>query len=204
VRDKLAKKILKHLGLNVSLLPCSSIFAKDYYNIPKKEPTIIALNYMHQGGHYKFGQKIKSKKWKKTFKEFYNSIKDKYSCVLVCHNRDELLEAKKNFPGAKIFFSKKDRDYLRFYSKVKFGIVNRIHAAFAIASFGRPSFVIGADSRAKMVEEIDLEHCFVSDVNCEILLKQFEKLDANYRNYENVFLSIKRKAFDGYMNSLKL
>ncbi len=52
--------------------------------------------------------------------------------------------------NATIYYNKNNFvEYLRFYSRAKFGILNRVHGAFAMASFGRPSIVIGNDSRAK-------------------------------------------------------
>lgn len=200
VRDALAKYVLNSLGLDAPIIACPSIFARERLNIKKEEPTYVCLNYMRVGGHYDFGQNIDTNFWKETFASFYNEIKKKYNCIFVCHNKQELQDAKRIDPHAKTFFSKDYRKFLKFYAQAKFGVVNRVHAAFAIASFGRPSFVIGNDSRARMVEEIGLRHTFVAMASIERLLSEFERLLREVRRYPEKFSSIRKRAYKDYMS----
>jgi len=204
VRDKLAKHILNLLNLDAPLIPCPSIFAKDRLAIKKEKSKYICLNYMHGGGHYDFGKNINTNLWEKVFFKFYSIVKNQHNCIFVCHNKKELQDVKKIDPYAKTFFSKNYIDYLKFYAQAECGIVNRIHAAFAIASFDRPSFIIGNDSRSLMTEEINLPHAFVSEVTTERLLYEFKQLLKNADKYQEIFSFIKERAYTNYMESLSV
>jgi hypothetical protein len=78
--------------------------------------------------------------------------------------------ARRLLPEIATFHSPRHEDYLRCYAKARFGIVNRVHAAFALGSLGKPSVVIGADSRALMAEMIGLTSVFVNDATEEWLM----------------------------------
>ena len=204
VRDNLARKILNNLGLDPPVIPCSSIFAKDYFGISAGEPEFFCLNYMEGGGHYDFNQHIDSSRWESIFREFYGIIKDKYNnkCIFVCHNKKEIGDARKIDPKSNIFYSTKCEDYLKFYARCKLGIMNRVHGAFAIASFGRPSFIVGTDTRARMVEEISLKHAFVNDITVEQLLQEFDWLIMYSEDYQERFREIKNNAYKAYLDVL--
>lgn len=204
VRDSLAQSVLQSLGLDVPLIPCTSIFACDGLGIVPGDQEYVCLNYMPVGGHYGFGQDIDANHWQAVFKEFYKKIKDREKCVLVCHDAKEVNAARRIIPDAEIFFSRDYRDYIRFYAKAKFGIVNRVHGAFAMASFGRPSFVVGTDTRAKMVTEIGLRNGFVKNITLEKLLEEYELLKDDMYNYKTNFDKIKKKALIDYQNALSV
>jgi len=204
VRDKLAKKILDQIcpNNNAFLLPCPSIFASDNLKLYPQKPDYICLNYMPLGGHYRFNQDINVLQWESIFKTFYNKIKNQYKCIFVCHNKEEV-EATKNLDKkANIFFSKDYKEYLKIYSKAKCGIVNRMHAAFAIASFGRPSFLIANDTRAKTVEEIGLDHEFVSNITEQRLFTELNKVLQN-KDYQKTINSIKSDSYEKYLQLLQ-
>jgi len=143
-------------------------------------------------------------KWKHELAKFYHEIIKHAKVVFVCHNQKELKEAKKINNEADIFFSDDYLDYIRFYSKAKFGIVNRVHGAFLMASFGKPAVVIGNDSRAKMVSEIGLESFFVNDVNFEFLIEQYEYLKNGANNFVERFKALKQRAYNDYMEALSV
>ncbi len=202
VRDKLSRVILNSMGLDAPVIPCSSIFARDHLSVEPESADFVALNYMRGGAHYTFGQAIDANRWEATFRAFYKAICNKEHCVFVCHNRDEVTEAKKIDPEAEIFISRDHLDYVKFYAKAKFGIMNRVHGAFMIASFGRPSFVIGNDSRARMVEEIGLKHAFVNDVDLDRLMSEYANLKNGADDFTRRFSKIKQKAYHEYMGAL--
>jgi hypothetical protein len=199
VRDSLSKTILDSLGLKAQLIPCPSIFASDGIGMDAESPEYVCLNYMEGAGHYDFGQNIDKSRWRKVFIEFYDNIKNDHQCVFVCHNQREARDAKKIDPLAEIFIAKDYRDYLKFYARSSCGVVNRVHAAFAMAGFGRPSIVIGSDSRARMSEQIALKSFFVSDVNAQILLQEFKKLSLAARSYVDILGIIKEQARKDYL-----
>ena len=145
---------------------------------------------MKGGSHFTFGQKIDFGKWEEEFKKFYFELKKKERIIFSCHNQKEVDEALELDPDAEIFFEKDDYlKFMKFYSKAKFGIMNRVHGAFLMASFGKPSVVIGNDSRARMPEEIGLRHYFVNDVDYDVLNKEYEFLASGADNYSERFKS---------------
>ncbi len=202
VRDKLAKRILNSIGLSARALPCSSIFAGDNLGVERGDADFVALNYMRGGGHFGFDQDIDVRQWEKTFREFYRQIRRQHRCVFVCHGRAEVVEAKKVAPGAEVFVAKSSLEYLKMYARARFGIMNRVHGALAIASFGRPAFVVGTDTRAHMVEEVGLRHAFVEDVDVDRLKTEFSRLQGDADTYAERFSKFKRRAREGYLSEL--
>jgi len=205
VRDTLAKKVFSNIGIDVPVIPCSSIFAIDEHGLKNEGEEYVVVNYMKGGAHYTFGQKIDFDKWESEFKKFYFELKKKEKVVISCHNQKEVDEALELDPKAEIFYVKDDYlAYMKFYSKAKFGIMNRVHGAFLMASYGKPSIVIGNDSRARMSEEIGLKHYFVNDVDHEVLNKEYEFLKNGADNFSERFKIIKQKAFTDYMKALSV
>ena len=203
VRDTLAKTVFSKIGIDVPVIPCSSIFAIDAHNLRNEGEEYVVVNYMKGGAHYTFGQKIDFNKWEEGFKKFYFELKQNERVIISCHNEKEAKEALELDPDAEIFYVKDDYlAYMRFYSKAKFGFMNRVHGAFLMASFGKPSIVIGNDSRARMPEEIGLKHYFVNDINYEILNNEYLYLNSGADNFSERFEKIKDKAFNDYMVAL--
>jgi hypothetical protein len=202
VRDKLAKKVLNNLGLKPVLLPCPSIFAIDEYKMNAKEKKYVIINFMNLGGHFSFGKKIESEKWYNELLKVYKELKRKEEILFVCHNKNEIEDAIKIDKNANIFFSKNFLDYMKIYSQGKFGIMNRVHGAFLMASYGTPSVIIGNDSRARMSEEIGLDNIFVNDVDADFILKRYNKHINNPDYYSNKFREIKEIALSQYIQIL--
>jgi hypothetical protein len=205
VRDTLAQDVLRLLGIEAPVIPCSSIFAIDEHGLKNEGEEYVVVNYMQGGAHYTFGQNIDFNKWEDTFKTFYFELKKKEKVIFSCHNEKEVEVARTIDPGAEIFYQKDDYlAYMKFYARAKFGIMNRVHGAFLMASYGKPSIVIGNDSRARMVEEIGLESIFVNDVDVDILNDRYEYLKAGADNFKERFAEIKRKAYDDYMKAFSV
>lgn len=203
VRDTLAKTVFSKVNIDVPVIPCSSIFAIDECGLKNEGEEYVVVNYMKGGSHFTFGQKIDFDNWEKEFKKFYFDLKKKERVIFSCHNQKEVDEALELDPNAEIFFEENDYlAFMKFYSKAKFGIMNRVHGAFLMASFGKPSVVIGNDSRAVMPAEIGLKHYFVNDVNYDVLQKEYEFLSNGADNYSERFKAIKTKAYNDYMKAL--
>lgn len=203
VRDRLAKSVLENLGFPAPVIPCSSIFAADLHGLQNGGDEYVVVNYMKGGGHFEFGQDIAAQQWEREFTTFYHSIKSSENVVFVCHNRKELDEAYGIDKDAKTFFSSDYREYMKFYSRGKFGIMNRVHGAFLMASFGKPSFVIGSDTRAKMVSEIGLESVFVNDADHDLLAGKYRELQSRSSSYPETFQAIKKSAYTDYLSALQ-
>lgn len=202
-RDTLAKTALAKIGIEVPVIPCSSIFAIDEHGFRSGGDDYVVVNYMKGGAHYTLGQTIDFEKWESEFKKFYFDLKKRERVIISCHNQKELNSATKLDPDAEIFYKKDDYlAYMKFYAHAKFGIMNRVHGAFLMASYGKPSIIIGNDSRARMGEEIGLRTFFVNDMDSDRLNEQCLFLSSGADNYRERFNSIKQKAYDDYMEVL--
>lgn len=201
VRDQLSLQILKSLGLDAPVIPCASIFAREALDVAPAEPDYVALNFMPLGGHYDLAQNVRRNRWQAAFESFYEVARRRARCVFVCHDRREVKAVRAIDPQAEIFFSRDYRDYVRFYARARTGIVNRVHAAFMIASFGRPAFVIGNDSRSKMAEEIGLRHAYVDDVDVDRLVSELDR-NLSDESYAARFSALKEQAREAYRKVL--
>jgi len=205
LRDNLANVVLNNVGLDAPVIPCASIFAIDEYDIKNSGEDYVVVNYMQGGAHFTFGQNINFEKWEKEFKDFYSKLKKNENIIFACHNEKEVEEAKRIDPDAKIFYEKNDYlKYMKFYSKAKFGIMNRVHGAYIMASFGKPSIIIGNDSRARMAENIGLKSYFVNDVDSDLLGKEYEYLNSGAENFNERLKEIKEKAYTDYLEALSV
>jgi hypothetical protein len=203
LRDVLAGKILKMAGRDAPVLPCTSIFARFALRIEPQAPQYVVLNYMRMGGHYRFSNGPGPAVWAGIFRDFVNQLPSKEDYVFACHTRAEMKEVHQLFPGFKIFWSADYRDYLKFFAQAKYGIVNRVHAAFAMASFGRPSLVIGNDSRARMSDLLGLKTVFVDEVTTAMLLEERERLGHSWRDYAGTASKLQLDAEQAYLKLLR-
>jgi hypothetical protein len=183
VRDRLAEKIVGLAGRTAPLLPCPSLFARHAHGIPSAAGEFVALNFMPLGGHYQFEPPPDAERWHRVFAAFLQRLGPEERCVMVCHDRAEEAYARRHFPAVPRFFSTDHRAYLSTYARAKYGLVNRVHAAFALASFGRPSIVIGNDSRAHMAELIDLPVFDVRAVDSALLTTAWEQMKRRTGDY---------------------
>lgn len=202
LRDPLAQQMLRYLGLEAPVIPCSSIFAINELGVKSEQGEYIVVNYMYGGSHFTFGQSIDAEKWRNEFTRFYNEISKREKVVFVCHNEKELREAREIDPKANVFISNDYVEYIKFYARARFGIMNRVHGAFLMASLGKPSFVVGNDSRARMVSQIGLASMFVNYVDYSILMYNFEKLSSDATHFSSEFDLIKDTAFKDYQKAL--
>ncbi len=183
VRDSLSQRVVQLAGRQAPLLPCTSLFAWKECGIQPKPGRFVALNYMPRGGHYDYEGVGHSERWEAVFLDFVRKLPAGEEYVFVCHNKAEVETVQKLFPSFRYFWSPFYKDYLDLFSSVKFGIFNRVHAAFALASLGRPSFVVGSDSRARMTDLIGLKNSWVGDIDEKRLVGEFEELHHTWPAY---------------------
>jgi len=201
LRDQLAKDMLNMVGRDAEVLPCTSIFARDYLKIEPATGEYIVLNFMENGGHFRFGQQIDREKWRSNFRAIAGMVSKMGRVVVACHNEKELALAKEVVPDMECFLVPDDHvEFMRFYARARFGIVNRVHAAFMMASLGKPATVIGADSRALMVGNLHLPSYFVEDVeNIESIV---EIVAEQEKSYGAVIEEVRNKARREYIRLL--
>ncbi|MBN1558838.1 polysaccharide pyruvyl transferase family protein [candidate division KSB1 bacterium] len=202
LRDDLAQVILRRANATAPVLPCPSLFAVDEYHIESASGEFVVLNFMELAGHYSFGQTIDTEKWKHVFMRFYSAIRHQVDVVFACHSLAEVELARSIDRDAKTFYSTHPADYIKLYARAQYGIVNRLHAAYALASLGKPSLVIGNDSRARMADSIVSERVHVNDVTVDALVDRCVKLANSAPHFGDIIRRTKRKALADYMDSL--
>jgi hypothetical protein len=198
VRDELSVDVLKRAGRAGILLPCSSLFAVDRLQIRPATGDYVALNYMPAGGHFILGQPINAETWERTFSSFAADLARRERVVLVCHNQKEHDAARRLLPGLEVFRSGDYRDYLRFYSRARWGIMNRVHGCFAMASLGKPSAVVGSDSRAKMVGRLGLPETFVNEATRDWMARAAAELEDSCATFPERMAELKSEAAERY------
>ena len=204
LRDAVARRILNDAGHDAPVIPCTSLFAVDEQAILPAGEEYVAVNFMPTAAHYTFGQAIDRQKWLTEFSRFYFELKRSERVIFSCHDRNERDWARRIDPRAEIFFAAPDSvRYLEFYARAKAGVVNRIHAALALASLGKPALVIGADSRARMAAEIDLPTLFVNDADAETLMSGYQSLPPMKPSFAERIRHIKEKALQEYVRILR-
>lgn len=166
VRDKLAFSMLKELGISSSLFPCPSFFISKKFRLRMSLfGNVAAINVMARGGYCSLQDDIDEEKWKTFIKAVLPEIRKKFRILFLAHNKpDKKFMSEFVLPGEKIFLSHHWFDYLEVYSRCSIVISNRIHGAMCAASFGRPTLIVGNDSRMSVGEEIGIPTYYVSDV----------------------------------------
>jgi len=203
LRDELSVEVLRRAGRKGVLLPCTSLFAVDRLEITPVSGEYIVLNYMPTGGHFLLGRTINAEVWEKRFVSIARKLAKRDKVILVCHNKKELDEARRLLPDFEIFQSNDYRAYLRLYSRAKWGILNRVHGCFALASLGKPSAVIGSDSRAKMVQNLGLPEIFVNDATDEWLDATANELDRRATVFPQQMKDLKSAAATQYESLIR-
>lgn len=166
LRDGVARSMLNAAGRDAKVLPCTSIFARDRIGVRPQPGEFIVLNFMENGGHYTFGQDIDAERWRRTFVELAREVTKLGRVVVACHSVAEEELARRFVPDVERFNVPHDhKAFMEFYARAKWGILNRVHGAFMMASLGKPAVVVGNDTRARMVSEIGLPSYYVSDVD---------------------------------------
>lgn len=152
VRDHFAGRMLKTLFPKepVNILPCTSLWSRDLHGFAHK-PEYAVVNCMPRGGH----DGTPSMLWHKKVREFYDLAVKRYGrCVAVCHSQEEAHLARgMGLPLPDIlFFGYDHKALVEAYSHGIVGLVNRVHGACTLNSFGIPNLGVGNDTRIYTVE----------------------------------------------------
>lgn len=203
VRDPLAGEILSALGLEALLLPCPSLFARDRFGIDPGPVEYVAVNFMPRGGHYLLGQQIRTTRWRREFGLFLRACSARVPLVLACHNREEHAIAGKYFSELPRRHLHSVEEALHFYSRAGGYIGSRVHGAMAVASFGRPAFVVGNDTRVRTVEPIGCSHSFVEQTDARILEMVLSRLVSEQNQFAGHIERIREETCARYCESLR-
>jgi hypothetical protein len=200
LRDKLARRMLNLAERDAEVLPCTSIFARDRLGIEPRDGEFIVINGMERGGHYDFAENIDARRWRERFGELAQRARSRGRVVVACHNRAEEAFAREVVPDFERFLVPDDHvTLMKFYARARFGVVNRVHAAFMLASLGKPAAVIGNDSRARMIEILNLPTRFVGDVGSADLEALLAGVEGRERAYRDEVEAIRSGARESYL-----
>ena len=155
-RDRNTKLVAERLGFDIPVFPCTSLWASGGANLKPQVEEYVAVNLMRHAVHKYRGTITSSSNWKDLAKHMVSALRSDHDVLLICHSKDEERVAREWFPKIDRFYSQRPEDLLSAYSKASFGITNRVHGAAGVATFGRPSLVIGGDTRVDLISEFGL------------------------------------------------
>jgi hypothetical protein len=203
VRDDLSTRVLALAGRSAERLPCTSLFAIDRVGIVPQDGEYVVLNYLRPSLASTFGQLVDADAWERRFVAFASRLAAITPCMLVCHDRHEYTLARRLLPEVKRFLSPHHADYLRVYAGASWGIVNRVHAGFALASLGKPVAIVGVDSRAQMASAIGADAVFVDDANERWLAATASRLAGEVNSYPAIIARLKQQTEARYVDLLR-
>ena len=203
VRDDLSTRVLTLAGRSAERLPCTSLFAVDRLGIVPRDGEYVVLNYLRPSLASTFGLPVAAAAWERRFVAFASRLAATTPCILVCHDRHEYALARRLLPAVKRFLSPHHADYLRVYAGASWGIVNRVHAGFALASLGKPVAIVGVDSRARMAGAIGANAVFVDDANERWLAATASRLAGEVNSYPAIIACHKQQTQARYVDLLR-
>jgi hypothetical protein len=203
VRDPVAMRLMERLQLSAHCLPCTAIFAPDFHHVFPEEPTFVAMNYMRGGAHYDLGQKLDLDGWERTFLALHHELSARYRVILMCNSASEVTHARSLLPDAETFFSARYEDYLWMYARARFGVFNRVHAGVALSGLGRPSVVVGNDTRARMAELMGLPTYFVNAAGFDEIMKQVASFETQRDRWRTDLEQRKEDARSRYLRVVR-
>jgi polysaccharide pyruvyl transferase WcaK-like protein len=203
VRDVLAQSLSTSLGFHTPLIPCSAFVAHEgLVRRPARKKTIV-LNYMHQGGHYDWGQNIDAMRWQHTMRSLVQRLKLRHDVVWLCHNEREYHLAGTIDSELKRIWPKNTQEYVSLLGEVDVALCNRLHASVVLAGLGVPSIAVGTDTRMLMVEALGLPAYYVEETNVDELEQQLEWMLCNSHVQRERLVSLKTDTFSQYVQIIK-
>ncbi len=178
-RDAQTRHILRRLDYDIPLIPCTSLLASRGTGLAAREPEYVALNVMPSAAHSWRGQRGHPGRWRDTIETVVASLEKRHELLFVAHSRDEDQTAAQWFPGHRRFFSIDPLELLKVYSRARFGICNRVHAAAGIATFGRPALVVGGDSRINLIEQFGLPAVDYREADARAILDSIDRIEGD-------------------------
>src|SRR5262249_43110203 len=76
--------------------------------------------------------------------------------------------------GERIFFSKNYKDYIDIYAQSLGTFTNRVHGGVCAVGFGRPSVIIGNDSRLRIAEYVRIPYKFIAEASADEMVDVLE------------------------------
>jgi len=148
-------------------------------------------------------QAIDADKWRKNFVEIVNKLASHGRVVAACHTVTEEKLAKQVVPNVETYIVPDEHvAFMNFYAGARFAVVNRVHAGFMMASLGKPAAVIGNDSRALMIKNLNLTPHYVEDINSGLIDQMIDELLLREQSYQDEIEAIRTTARSAYVEAI--
>ena len=204
VRDPLASEILSSLGLNHASLPCPAFHAARSHGVWHGTEKLLAVNFMRLGGHFKLKQDITTEYWAGIIEELVPELRKYHRLIFVAHDMNEKEFMERWRCGSEIIFYSSDwRDYLRVYASCIGAVTNRVHGAVCAAGFGRPSVIVGNDSRLLIGDFIGIPSLYVGDTCADEIVELVERGLQNAGSERERLISLREETARRYCSAIE-
>lgn len=199
VRDPLASQILYALAIEHAALPCTAFHAARRVKFTGTWSRVVGLNLMPAGGHWAFDEQLDEDGWRRTIDTFLSCIRKRYQPLFIAHDRAEMMFMDRfRSAGEVVFYSPHWRDYLAVYAKCAAVVSNRVHGAVCAAGFGRPSLIVGNDTRLLIGDYIGIPSLYLSYASAEQLVEVLESGLAGRVSEKERLLSLREETATRY------
>ena len=193
-RDELAQTIAKSLGFRGRVLPCVALhWAHGRVADPNAEA--IVLNVMPRGGHFLWTEDLVSVDWPREMDRLVSALERTHPLILLCHNREEYDFAAR-WPHHERCLPATAQQYFETIRRACVGVVNRMHAAVALAGVGIPAVAVGTDTRLLMVGTAGQKCAYLADTCSDALLETVNTLLKERWAHRLTLLQNETLAFD--------
>ncbi len=204
VRDRLARDMFASLGYQAQHFCCPAMLVGKTLVDPARPSRKVAINYMHGGGHYGYGQEIDAGAWENTLRQMIAKIQTVgWQPIFLAHNEAELKLAAQTWPELPRSHPASQREYFNLIRDAAFGIFNRMHAAVAAAGLGIPSVSIGTDTRNLMVETLGLPVFYVKEATVDNISAAVDSLLLNRDRESERLLALRDVTRENYKKCLR-
>jgi hypothetical protein len=192
-RDGLARDVANQVGADGPILPCTAMhWAHGTHGDVDAEGVI--LNVMPRGGHFDWGQNLDESDWHREIDATVASLEKAHPLIVLCHDEVEYDFARR-WPEHERHLVTTPSEYLAVARRGRVGVVNRMHAAVALAGLGIPAVAIGTDTRLLMVEAVGQDTVYLGDVTMETLVETVAILSSTHLDRRTRLIQIEADAF---------
>lgn len=202
VRDPLVAQIISKFAPSPAVFPCAATHAAQGER-SRGDAEALMLNVMPRGGHFTWGQALDSTKWLESVDALVSVASAQHRIVFMCHSEDEFQLASQRWPHHEIAFPQSTSEYLAVCRSVRIAIVNRMHAAVALAGLGVPSIAIGTDTRLLMVEQTGQQIAYLGDVGADELVAALENLSESRDSRRRRLIELEETSFQRHVDSIR-
>ena len=185
-------------------MPCTAFHAARRTNLNADcVGDLIGINLMPLGGHYSLNDDINEGVWKTKIEAFLPKIRKYHRLLFIAHDVSEKKYMEQFLgPGEVIFSSSCWRDYLPVYAKCAATVANRVHGAVCAAGFGRPSVILGNDTRLLIGDYIGIPSRYIGDVSPEEVVDLLESGLRDRRSEKDRLLGLREESAARYRQAI--